>query len=63
MPIFVKPEDLQKTYDIGYNDAIKAINNDTVYSQFKDLVKDYQYFTLREGFEWINFEKIKLSKL
>jgi len=51
MPIFVKPEDLQKTYDIGYNDAIKAINNDTVYSQFKDLVKDYQYFTLREGFE------------
>ncbi len=32
MPIFVNPGDLQKTYDIGFNDAIKAINNDTVYS-------------------------------
>lgn len=38
IPIFVNPDDLKKTYDIGFNDAIKAINNDTVYSQFKDLV-------------------------
>jgi len=51
IPIFVIPDDLKKTYDIGFNDAIKAINNDTVYSQFKDLVSDYQYFTLRDGFD------------
>ena len=31
LPIWVKPEDLQRTYDIGYDDAIKAINNDTAY--------------------------------
>jgi len=50
LPIWVKPEDLQKTYEIGYNDAIKAINNDTAYKQFKDLIDDYEYFTLRDGF-------------
>ena len=52
IPIFVKPTDLQRTYDIGYNDAISAINhNSTAYERFADLVDDYEYFTLREGFD------------
>ena len=29
IPIFVKPEDLKKTFEIGYNDAIKAINHNS----------------------------------
>ena len=53
VPIWVKPSDLQKTYDIGYNDAIKAINNNsTAYSNFKDMIDDYKHFTLRDGFDW-----------
>lgn len=36
IPIWVNPSDLNKTYEIGYNDAIKAMNNDTVYSEFHD---------------------------
>lgn len=52
VPIWVKPSDLQKTYDIGYNDAIKAINNNsTAYSNFKDMIDDYKHFTLRDGFD------------
>ena len=51
IPIWVKPSDRKKTYEIGFNDAIKAINNDTAYDEFKNLINDYEYFTLREGFE------------
>lgn len=51
IPIWVNPQDLNKTYEIGYNDGIKAMNNDTVYKEFQDQIKDYKYFTLRDGFE------------
>lgn len=51
VPIWVNPKDLNQTYEIGYNDAIKAMKNDTVYKEFHDQTKDYAYFTLREGFD------------
>jgi len=51
LPIFVKPGDLKKTYDIGFSDGLKAINNDTAYAKFKDYVANYEYFTLRDGFD------------
>lgn len=51
MPIWVNPADLNATYQIGYNDAISAMKNDTVYKEFHDQMQDYKNFVLRDGFE------------
>lgn len=51
LPIFVKPDDLLHEYNIGYQDGIKAIKNDTIYQKFHRQVEDYQHFILRDGFE------------
>lgn len=51
LPIFVKPDDLLHEYNIGYQDGIKAIKNDTIYQEFHQQVQDYQRFVMRDGFE------------
>jgi len=38
-------------YDIGYSDAIKAINHDESYDEYKKMIANYEYFTLRDGFD------------
>lgn len=47
----MNPKDLNATFDIGYKDAIRAMNNDTVYKEFHDQMHDYKTFVLRDGFD------------
>lgn len=42
IPIFVDQEKLLEEFNIGYQDGIKAINNDTIYQDFHKNVQDYQ---------------------
>ena len=52
IPIFINPDDLQKGFDIGYNDGVKAVNGtDSIFEEYHKHVEDYQTFTLREGFD------------
>ena len=46
VPIFVKQADLEKAYQIGYIDAIKAIEK----NEYQSMIDDYEMFTLRDGF-------------
>jgi len=38
LPIFVKPDDLLKEYNIGYADGLKAIKNDTAYENIHKML-------------------------
>jgi hypothetical protein len=38
VPIIVKIEDIQKMYDIGYKDAVKAIKGEEVFKEYKDMI-------------------------
>ena len=52
LSIIANPEDMKKMWQIGYDDAKSAIeNNARATMAFDAQANDYKYFVTRDGFE------------
>lgn len=52
LSIVVKEEDMKKMWQIGYDDAKNAIENNAGATMDFDIqAKDYEYFVMRDGFD------------